>query len=83
VISKGSGDELRVVARSDKNSGAPDIVGTSDLGRDAALKAEPHVVVLPLSANKKQVGLVAMNYGASDPFIFEQFRDLLGMALSI
>lgn len=83
IISQGSGDRLRVIARSDKSAELSDHVSTQKLGRDRALRAEHHVVVLPLSANKKQVGLVAMSYGSTDPFIFEQFRDLLGMALAV
>lgn len=83
VISQGPSDQLKVIARSDKSHDASENVLMSDLGRDEALKAEAHVVVLPLSAKNRQVGLVAMSYDSSDPFIYEQFRDHLGMALAI
>ncbi len=83
VVSKGSSDSLLVIARSDKRAGTNDRVRLSDFGRDAALLAEAHVVVLPLSASKQQVGLAALSYFGADPFLFEHLRDLLGMALGI
>lgn len=83
VISRGSGETLTVIARSEKNLGADSTTTTEDWGRDRALKKERHVVVLPLSASKRQVGLAALSYEGADPFLFEQLRDLLGMALGI
>lgn len=83
VVARGNADELEVIAQSDKRAAPQSTVSTAELGRDLALKEEDHVIVLPLSAGGKQVGLAAFNYGSADPYIFEQLRDLLGMALGI
>ncbi len=83
VVARGVADELEVIAQSDKRAAPQSTVSTSELGRDLALKDEDHVIVLPLSAAGRQVGLAAFNYGSADPFLFEQLRDLLGMALGI
>ncbi len=83
VVARGGADELEVIAQSDKRAAPQSTVSTSELGRDLSLKDEEHVIVLPLSAADRQVGLAAFNYGSADPFLFEQLRDLLGMALGI
>lgn len=83
VISQGDKIELRVVARSSSRTESGDVVLATNLGRDAELIAERHVVVLPLSDQQHQVGLAVLSYGSVDPFVLEQLRDLLGTALSM
>jgi hypothetical protein len=83
VISRGPGELLSVVARSDKEPNSPSSVSLGQLGRNGAMRSEPHVVVLPLSAKNRPVGLAALSYPGSDPFLFEHLRDLLGMALGL
>ena len=63
--------------------GVEEVVLATNLGRDAELIAERHVVVLPLSDQHHQVGLAVLSYGSVDPFVLEQLRDLLGTALSM
>lgn len=84
VVSRGDEDVLEVVARSagSQETGG-ETVTTAQLGRNRQLVNKAHVVVMPLSARKKQVGLAAFGYGGTDPFLFEQLRDLLGMALGV
>lgn len=84
VISRGDEDVLEVIARSSGSQDADEeTVTTASLGRNRQLMNEPHVVVMPLSARRKQAGLAAFSYGKADPFIFEQLRDLLGAALGV
>lgn len=83
LISRGADNDLRVVARSSSRTESGDRVTAANLGRDATMMAERHVVVLPLNAYERQVGFAAMSYGSVDPFVLEQLRDLLGMALSM
>jgi len=83
VVSRGRDAELEIIARSGSRGASSTAVSAADLGRDPDLKEEPHVVVLPLSARKRQVGLAVFSYTGADPFLFEQLRDLLGMALSV
>ena len=83
VISQGSGNKLTVVARSSSRAESKDIVTTANLGRDVSMMSTPNVVILPLSSQDVQVGLAALSYGSVDPFVLEQLRDLLGMALAM
>ena len=83
VISQGEKNELRVVARSSSRAESHDIVTTANLGRDASMISCRHVVILPLSSQERQVGIAALSYGSVDPFVLEQLRDLLGMALAM
>ncbi len=83
VISQGERSDLRVVARSSSRAESREVVTTATLGRDAAMMAAEHVVILPLSSQERQVGLAVLSYGNVDPFVLEQLRDLLGMALAM
>ncbi len=83
VVSQGSQNELRVVARSSSRAESREVVSIQNLGRDSAMMGETHVVLLPLSSQKRQVGLAVLSYGTVDPFVLEQLRDLLGMALAM
>jgi hypothetical protein len=83
VIAQGSKNDLKVVARSSSRAESREVVSTANLGRDASLMQAKHVVILPLSSQNRQVGLAALSYGSVDPFVLEQLRDLLGMALAM
>jgi phosphoserine phosphatase RsbU/P len=79
----GQSSELEIVARR-----APGVwhhritlVESAKLGLDQALEAEPALVVQPLQFGDLPVGLAIFAWGARNPLIYEQLRELLGPAL--
>jgi len=55
----------------------------SALGLDANLARLGMVVVEPLTYAGQAVGLAAFSWGAAEPSLYEELRDLLGMALYV
>ncbi|HSC87420.1 MAG TPA: hypothetical protein VLC09_09135, partial [Polyangiaceae bacterium] len=54
----------------------------SSLGIDAALEAFPVIVVEPLGYAGRAVGTACFAWGALEPSLYEQLRDLLSLSLS-
>jgi hypothetical protein len=65
------GDSLRM-------SGAQAV---NALGIDATLEHQAAVVVLPLEHAGAPVGLAAFSWGAHNPILYEQLREVLGGAV--
>jgi DNA-binding LacI/PurR family transcriptional regulator len=62
------------------NSRAP-VLPTSSLGLDQSLLHRAAVVLMPLDFNQAPVGLAAFAWGAHNPLIYEQLREVLNVAV--
>jgi hypothetical protein len=56
-------------------------VPTADLGLDPAFATEEALIVQPLDFGDMPVGLAVFAWGARNPLLYEQLRDLLSVAL--
>lgn len=78
----GRGQQLEVIARLSPDFGnmkAP-VLPLASLGMDQTLEHRAAVVLLPLEFNQRPVGLGGVAWGAHNPLIYEQLRELFSLA---
>jgi DNA-binding LacI/PurR family transcriptional regulator len=59
----------------------PSSIEAHEVGLDASLEDEEMFVIEPLEIASKPLGVAALSWGAFDPFVYEQLREMLGMAI--
>jgi hypothetical protein len=77
------GQQLEVVARVSPDFGSSKIqpLPVSSLGLDQTLSHLAAVVLMPLVFNQQPMGLAGFAWGAHNPLIYEQLREILSVAV--
>jgi hypothetical protein len=77
------GAQLEVVARLSPDFGQSklQLLPQSSLGLDQTLSHLASAVLLPLDFNQEAVGLAAFSWGAHNPLLYEQLREVLSVAV--
>ena len=77
------GAQLEVVARLSPDFGQSrlQLLPESSLGLDQTLSHLASAVLLPLDFNQQPVGLAAFAWGAHNPLVYEQLREVLSVAV--
>jgi len=78
------GAQLEVVARLSPDFGQSNklqLLPDSSLGLDQTLSHLASAVLLPLDFNQQPVGLAAFAWGAHNPLVYEQLREVLSVAV--
>jgi DNA-binding LacI/PurR family transcriptional regulator len=52
-----------------------------EVGLDASLDDEEMFIIEPLEIGSQPLGVAALSWGAFDPLVYEQLREMLGMAI--
>jgi DNA-binding LacI/PurR family transcriptional regulator len=58
-------------------------VAAAEVGHDPSLEEEAMVVMEPLEFASQPLGVAALSWGAHDPLMYEQLREMLGMAIYV
>lgn len=79
------GDELEVIASRAAGLRAPaeSVLAPRSLGHDTNLEKVAATLVVPLVYAGCRLGTAVFSWGATDPYVYEEIRDLLGMVLFV
>jgi sigma-B regulation protein RsbU (phosphoserine phosphatase) len=58
-------------------------VAAFEVGQDPSLEGESMIVIEPLEFASQPQGVAALRWGAFDPLVYEQLREMLGMAIYV
>lgn len=79
------GDGLSVIASRAAGLRVPSepTLAPGSMGHDAHLEEATTTLVLPLVYAGRRLGTAVFSWGATDPYVYEEIRDLLGMVLFV
>jgi len=83
VVHAHRGRQLEVLARVSPDFGKAktQILPVGSMGLDQTLEHLAAVVLMPLEFNQTPVGLAGFAWGAHNPLLYEQLREVLGVAV--